>query len=184
MFKGIIAAIIAATAAAAPAAAIQVEVRGTTAFVTGSIHAGDEYTFQAAITANHVTTVELDSGGGQLLAAGNMAREIRAAGLSTKVDAARARCQSACTILFAGGLHRIYLHAPSASTTSGLGFHQAHVIGSGGQFSGKGQAQFEGYYTEFGVPNASALSASASPNEMRGISGTEALSLGIATEIH
>jgi hypothetical protein len=169
--------------------ASEIHASGRTITISGEIVPGDQFKFRDLMKETGVAAIRLNSPGGDIGTAGAIARQIRAAGSITIVDAARDSCISACTILFAGGQRRLYLNAERVGESSdpsdfrGLGFHQAnHPDQAGaGRFSGEGTAQMKSLYYEFGVPNAATLAKSASPDEVFLITGREAVAMGIAT---
>jgi hypothetical protein len=175
------------------ASAIELSISGSTVTVSGSIEQGDEFKFQdfiKAAGAGRVTTLRLDSGGGNIGSAGVMAHLIRGAGMTTLVDAARNKCASACTILFAAGVRRLYLNADGFASGvvacqgfRGLGFHQGASPGhsSGSRYSGVGTAQMIGLLYEFGASSAASLIDNSSPETVYRPSAQKALELGIAT---
>ena len=167
-------------------------VDGESLWLRGHISAGDQHRFHDLIEsagAGRILAVHLDSPGGDIYSAGEIARQIRTAGLSTVVDAAQHVCASSCTIIFAGGVKRIYLNAErvgglsSGSGFKGLGFHEAAYTGQTGpgSFSGEATALMVALYQELGVPGAAGLVGHAPPYAIYGLSGPMALKLGIAT---
>ncbi len=176
-----------------PAEAVQLTQRGTVISLSGRIENGDQYLikdFLATPSGRQARIVYLDSPGGFVQAAREMAREIRAAGLTTVVDAARARCHSACTGLFTGGVRRHYINSGrlqdgEAGLKPGLAFHDGSSINQRGQrdFSGAGTAGMINTYYEMGVGAAASLVQKASFKQLYYISGETALSLGIATSL-
>jgi hypothetical protein len=176
-------------AMAAPSKACEISVSGSALSLRGEIQPGDQYKFRDFLAGSGgVRQVYLASGGGSIQAAEEIGRQIRAAGLTTVVDAARDRCASACSLIFLSGAHRIYLHANAASGVStssaflGLGFHQGAQAGTHG-YSGDGTAQQIAICHEFGLPQAAQLVEKAPPSAIYGLSGEAALSMGIATAL-
>lgn len=170
--------------------ACEMSIAGKELWLRGHIVSGDEIKFHELIDnvrPGRITAVHLDSPGGDIYSAGEIARQIRTAGLSTVVDASRHMCASSCTIIFAGGVKRIYLHAERVGGLSsgrgfkGLGFHEGAYSGSGGSVSGEATGLMVALYQELGVPNAADLVDHAPPNAIYGLSGPMALQLGIAT---
>ncbi len=193
---GIICAALAVSAismSAQRAGAGELSLSGSSITISGSINPGDEYKFKEFLkSAGPVTTVHLDSGGGNIFAAGVMAHLIRSQGLTTVVDASRQKCASACTILFAAGVRRYYLNSASLAGGvvacqgfRGLGFHQGASPGlSGvGRYSGEGTAEMIGLLYEFGASSAAGLIDNSSPESVYRPSEQRALQLGIATNI-
>ena len=167
----------------------EIRASGRIITISGEIVPGDQFKFRDLLKETGAAAIRLNSPGGDIYTAGEIARQIRAARSSTIVDAARDSCISACTILFAGGQRRLYLNAERVGESSdpgdfrGLGFHQAnHPDQAGpGRYSGEGTAQMKSLYYEFGVPNAATLAKNASPDEVFLITGREAVAMGIAT---
>jgi hypothetical protein len=177
------------------AGAVELSMSGSTVTISGSIQQGDEFKFQDFIKGagpGRVTTLRLDSGGGNIASAGVMAHLIRSAGMTTLVDAAHSKCASACTILFAAGVRRLYLNADGFASGvvtcqgfRGLGFHQGASPGGSGasRYSGVGTAQMIGLLYEFGASSAASLIDNSSPDTVYRPSAQKALELGIATII-
>lgn len=177
-----------------PVAAMEFEYRRPLVFAFGHIRNGDENAFKrllAGLPQGEARGVVLSSGGGFVYAAGEIAREIRERGLATIVDAERLTCVSACTILFAGGVQRLYLNAGSvkdgvvSKAGRGLGFHEGSSALSrdANGYSGNGTAMVIGYLHEFGVPGAAALATKAPPEAIYMVSGQTALQTGLATRL-
>lgn len=172
-----------ALSAASGAHAAQVTKSGTTVTVRGSIGPDDGAAFAAAAPQGSYRTVVLSSPGageGGLPAAIEMARNIKATGATTMVNAG-SLCGSACTLLFAAGTERIYgggsrvKDGVGAKGQTGLGFHQSR--------SPRGTATMASVYSELGV-SAGADFASRTPFEtLYYVSGATALSAGIATKL-
>jgi len=174
------------------AQACEMSVAGKALWVRGRIDAGDQLKFHDLIHgagAGRVSAVYLDSPGGDIYSAGEIARQIRTAGLSTVVDASQHVCASSCTIIFVGGVRRVYLNADRVGGLSdgrgfkGLGFHEGALTGQYGvdSYSGAATALMISLYQELGVPSAADLVDRASPDAIYGLSGAMALRLGIAT---
>jgi len=170
--------------------ASEMSVAGKSIWLRGHIVAGDQDRFRDLIaSARSISTVHLDSPGGDIYSAGEIARQIRLAGLSTVVDASRQVCASSCTIIFVGGVKRIYLNADRVGGLStgrgfkGLGFHEATYPGQSGtgNVSSAATALMISLYGELGVPAAGGLVAQAPPQLIYGVSAETALKLGIAT---
>jgi hypothetical protein len=172
------------------ARACEMSVAGKALWLRGHIDAGDQLKFRDLIDsagAGRISAVHLDSPGGDIYSAGEIARQIRTAGLSTVVDASQHLCASSCTIIFVGGVRRIYLNAGRVGGLSdgrgfrGLGFHEGAYPGQYGSYSGAATALMVSLYQELGVPSAADLVDRASPEAIYGLSGAMALRLGIAT---
>lgn len=183
-----------AALAADPARAMEFLVQPPVILAHGDIRNGDQYTFKKLLTGaapGQIRIVDLDSHGGFVFAAGEIAHEIRDKGLLTLVDAGRSTCVSACTILFAGGTGRLYLNAggvPDGATTKpvrGLGFHSGSSASSRDPngYSGFGTGQVVDYYYAFGMAKAADLTTATPPNAVYMLSGPKALALGIATSL-
>ncbi|TBW34407.1 hypothetical protein EYW49_18385 [Siculibacillus lacustris] len=176
---------------AAPALALEPTVHGSTLVLRGLIHSGDDLAVIAAIEAarGQLRVVDLDSPGGKITPAVEIARRIRADGLVTLVDANRSNCASACTVLFAGGVRRHYVGAEGIVDAvapkggHGLGYHEGHTSLSpdGNRYSGAATAQMIAAYHEFGMPQAAPLATRAPPEKLWRVSSASALALGIAT---
>jgi hypothetical protein len=175
-----------------PAGASEIARSGTMISLSGTIIPGDEIKFKEVMKSGGeiARVVRLNSGGGNVTAAAQIARMIRAGRMTTLLDGARAKCASACTIIFAGGVQRHYANADGFSdgVTSrnnfvGLGFHEATspLALAANKYSGQGTAQLIACYYEMGVPAAAGLVGKAPPERLYRISGRTALSMGIAT---
>ena len=174
------------------AQACEISLAGKALWLRGHIDAGDQLKFRDLIDSagvGRVSAVHLDSPGGDIYSAGEIARQIRTAGLSTVVDASQHKCASSCTIIFVGGVRRVYLNANRVGGLSdgrgfkGLGFHEGALAGQFGvdSYSGAATALMISLYQELGVPGAANLVDRASPEAIYGLSGPMAVRLGIAT---
>jgi len=174
------------------ARACEMSIVGKELWLRGHIVSGDQIRFHELIDnagANRIVAVHLDSPGGDIYSAGEIARQIRTAGLSTVVDASQHMCASSCTIVFIGGVRRIYRNAGRVGGLSnghgfrGLGFHEAAYSGQSGagSFSSAATSLMVALYQELGVPSAASLVDHAPPEAIYGLSGPMALKLGIAT---
>lgn len=191
--REMLAAVCAVMLVAVPAAAVEISQRGAAAQISGPIKDGDQFKlrdFLARPEAAQIRTIYLDSPGGRIDPAREMARQIREKGYATAVDASRGRCESACTGLFVAGTRRLYLNAGAvidgdARTKRGLGFHEGNSPQSSGRkgYSGTATAGMVKIYYEMGVPGAASLITRSSFDSMFHISGQTALSLGIATAL-
>jgi membrane-bound ClpP family serine protease len=116
---------------------------GTVLEVSGSFSWALPQTFQAALAAaSKVRLVQLESPGGHILPALQIASIIQQRGLNTYVGR---YCASACTIAFLGGQQRWL--SPGAR----LGFHQAHAPGMP---SGQANEYLRTAYEKLHVPPA------------------------------
>ena len=173
------------------AQACELSLAGKALWLRGHIDAGDQLKFRDLIDSagvGRVSAVHLDSPGGDIYSAGEIARQIRTAGLSTVVDASQHKCASSCTIIFVGGVRRVYLNADRVGGLSdgrgfkGLGFHEGALASYGvDSYSGAATALMISLYQELGVPGAANLVERASPEAIYGLSGPMAMRLGIAT---
>ncbi len=158
--------------------------------LAGSIVPGDGEAFARFLAGPHarpLRVVYLDSGGGKVLEGIAIGRAIRRAGLVTAVDAQAARCDSACTLIFAGGVQRhlredVY---EGMSGRSGLGFHTAHRPAAGPRPPPQPASteNMRRFYAEMGQPGAATLVDRAAFNTLYRPSGSTALGLGIATSL-
>ena len=193
MFRFIAAAAITLLATAS-AGALEIARNGQSILLSGKINNGDQYAvrdfFQIPENSS-VRYVYLNSGGGFVYAATEIARIIRERKLATIVDAAKANCASACTALFGGGVQRFYLNSKTVRDGvfdfkgTGLGFHEGSSADSRSpnKYNGIGTAQMIGSYYEMGIANARNLAGKAPPNKIYRLSGPTALALGIATSL-
>ncbi len=176
--------------AGASAHALEISRSGTTLYLSGSIHPGDDIAFRDAVASAPTRVIMLNSTGGFVKTAGEMGRLIRKQGLTTVIDAAQAECVSACTLLFASGTTRLYLNAGGLSDGpmalrgfTGLGYHEGSNALSldSNHYSGPGTAYMIDYYYEFGSSQAAKLITKAPPNLLYRVSGPTAVALGLAT---
>jgi hypothetical protein len=180
-------------AGSGPSRAMGISESGDRVTLTGSIVPGDGEAFARFLAGPHAQpprVVYLDSGGGKVLEGIAIGRAIRRAGLATAVDAHAARCDSACTLIFAGGIRRHYVHGEDVyegmSGRSGLGFHTAHRPGNrveANTLSDRGTDNMRRFYAEMGQPGAATLADKAAFNTLYRPSGSTALGLGIATSL-
>lgn len=175
-----------------PVMAIEVSQRGATAMLNGSIKQGDDLVFRdfmARPEAKQIRILYLNSSGGRVFAAAEIARMVRKAGLKTVVDAGKSYCESACTGIFTGGVARHYINAGGVADgiggkRVGLGFHEGNSAASGTRsYSGGATAAMIDTYYEMGVPGAAKVVTNASFNKIHRVSAQTALSLGIATSL-
>ena len=174
----------------APAAqAMDMSVRGSTAFLSGEIKPGDEFKLRALLRGNKISVIELSSPGGFIDPAREMARDIRKAGLTTYVNAAKERCSSACTGLFVAGVRRHFVNSEGKDRLdgrpAGLGFHAGNGFNASGRRaqSGPATADMIDLYYEMGAPAAADFAQNAPSNGMFYISGATATAKGIATSL-
>lgn len=178
----------------APAAALEFTMSPPLMMAQGKIQSGDENSFKrllAGLPKGQIRAVVLHSPGGFVHVAGEIGREIREHGLATVVDGSRTSCVSACTILFAAGVQRLYLNSGGVKdgivsrSGHGLGFHEGSSSTSRdhNHYSGSGTARMIDFFYEFGVPGAAKLTQSAPPDAVYMVSGATALEIGLATSL-
>jgi hypothetical protein len=191
---GLLAGLLASVAAHhAPAHAIYLTESNGAAYLSGAFDRGDEVVFAKFLAqprARPIRTIWLDSRGGTLVSAmiiGMMARRAR---LTTAMRADSGVCDSACTLVFAGGVRRHYVNGNSVfeglSSQSGLGFHGANIRGNAAQApikSNTGTALMNRYYATMGMPAVANLIAQSAINTVYRPSGATALRLRIATSL-
>ncbi|MCF4123922.1 hypothetical protein [Methylobacterium sp. SyP6R] len=176
-----------------PSRAMSLSESGDQATLAGAIVPGDGEAFARFLAGPHarpLRVVYLNSGGGKVLEGIAIGRAIRRAGLVTAVDAQAARCDSACTLIFAGGVRRHYIHGEDVyegmSGRSGLGFHTAHRPGNrieANTLNQRGTDNMRRFYGEMGQPGAATLVDKAAFDSLYRPSGSTALTLGIATSL-
>lgn len=175
------------------AISMEMSVNGQRMLLSGSIKSGDQYKFRDLIAAHaNVKIIELKSTGGNIVAAGEMGRQIREKSLTTSVDGATSVCGSACTILFAAGVQRLYINGEmikdgpgSPKNGRGLGYHEGNSFlanGKRGQ-SGSATGAVINWYYEFGAKQAAELATKADWKHFYYVSSPRALQMGLATEI-
>ncbi len=180
-------------AAACPAQALEFAVRGNSMTLSGPIRLGDNARFEeimASPAGAGVRIFRLNSNGGTIGVALDIARTIRRRGGATVADGKLA-CESACTIIFAGGATRHYINTGGLEDRldgrrGGLGYHEgnnANADGRGRQYSGRGSQSMINALYELGSGGASAFVTKAGFQQMYRISGQTALSSGIATSL-
>jgi len=172
-----------------PARAITLTSKGGGVLLSGGIKPGDHIEFREFIAAANPRFIELNSGGGDITAAGEIGRTIRKKNLPTVVDASRSTCGSACTIIFASGATRHYVGAEKIQDgvgdmkRPGLGYHEANnflASGKKGQ-SGAATGRVIDFYYEFGSGKASSIITKADWKHFYYLSSATALELGLAT---
>jgi hypothetical protein len=96
---------------------------GATLVLRGRIGGGSANALQAVLDATpNTTALVLDSPGGRMTEAADIAGRVKQRHLDTAVVN---QCFSACTIIFMAGAHR------SAALTATFGFHQPFIVGQG-----------------------------------------------------
>ena len=179
--------------ACAPAQAIYLSESAGKATLYGPFDVDDAKVFAAFLAkprASPIKVLYLESPGGSIAAGVGIGRMVRKAGLTTAVNADSQICDSACTLVFAAGVRRHYVHGDSIyeglSSRSGLGYHPAYLRGDRVHFSIKSNeyvALMNAYYAEMGAPRAAELLAKAGINSIFRPSGKTALDLHIATSL-
>jgi hypothetical protein len=180
-------------AGASPAAALDFALRGGAVHISGPVKLGDNSRFDEFMQqpgAAAARVFHLNSPGGTIGVALHIAREIRKRGGATVVSG-RNVCESACTVMFAGGASRHYINTAGLQdrlngARGGLGFHEgnnANADGRGRQYSGGATAAMINAYYELGARGAAQFATKAGFNGMYRISGETALSSGLATSL-
>ncbi len=180
-------------AMATPAVALEFSLRGNAVHISGPVRMGDNVRFDefmAQPAAQNARVFVLNSPGGTIGVALHIARQIRRRGGTTVADG-RTTCESACTVIFAGGVNRHYINAANlqdrlGGARGGLGFHEgnnANADGRGRQYSGQASQAMANAYSEMGLRAAAGFMTKASDREMYRISGPTALQSGIATSL-
>jgi hypothetical protein len=190
MRKSILA--ILALAAATPASALEFSMRGNAVSISGPVRLGDNAKFEEFMQGPGASARVFDvtSTGGTIGVALDIARIIRRRGGATVTDG-RQVCESACTIIFAGGSSRHYINTAGLQdrlgvARGGLGFHEgnnANADGRGLQYSGRASQGMANAYSELGVSGAMQFMTKAGFRDMYRLSGATALSSGIATSL-
>jgi hypothetical protein len=162
----------------------------------GGICPKDDAKFRAFVKTIDppIRTVKLISGGGNGEAAEAIGEFIRKNAFDTYVNGAVDRCASACTHIFAAGVHRIYSGASDIVTGSaarrGLGYHYLDA-----NHPGETDAEKDRKFNATAVPYlkkmlpapaaaaAIALMRANHTTQMTWLNGDEALRAGIATSL-
>lgn len=185
---------LAALLLAAPAAhAIYLAEDGQKARLYGPFELNDEKIFAAFLAKPRpapLRVLYLESFGGSILSAVQIGRMVRKAGLATAVYADSKICDSACTLVFAAGVRRHYIHGETVfegiGARSGLGYHPAYLRGDRVHFSIKSDTfvkVMNDFYAEMGAPRAAELVAKAGINSIYRPSGKTSLELRLATSL-
>ncbi len=183
-----------ASAVASPAQAVYLSESNGVATLQGALVEGDADRFKAFLAAPRAVPIRvlyLSSPGGRVNAGIAIGRQVRVARLTTVVDASAARCDSACTYIFVGGVNRHYVNGDSVyegfSGNSGLGFHPAHRKGAtvrdDATLLEAGSERARSHYAAMGVPRAAELMDKAAFNTLFRPNGRTALQLRIATSL-
>jgi hypothetical protein len=176
-----------------PAYALEFSQRGNAITISGPVKRGDNTRFEefmAQPAASGARVFYLNSNGGSIGVALDIARIIRRRGGVTVVDG-RGGCESACTVIFAGGTSRHYINTGGlqdrlGGARGGLGYHEgnnANSDGRGVQYSGRGSQAMNNAYYELGSSGAGQFMVKAGFRQMYRISGPTALSSGLATSL-
>lgn len=163
----------------------------TELMLRGPIELGDDARLAEALKRRPALRVlRLDSYGGSVKGALELGEAVRRARLTTLVDAARDVCDSACTMIFAAGVARHYLHAETLAEgfngQSGLGYHRSYDRGSRiapPTLSREGERLMLRYYARMGARAASALALRGTITSFWRPNGATALRLGLATSL-
>lgn len=176
-------------AAPQSAKAIYLSENGGNATMLGQMLVGDEKVFAEFLArprAQPIRVLYLDSYGGSLSAGIGIGLIVRKAGLTTAVNAPYKSCVSACTLIFAAGVRRHYIHGETIedgyNSASGLGYHTASFVGTS-VAAHKGDDIANRFYTAMGSPAAGGLAAKGRGSSVYRPSGATSLSLKIATSL-
>jgi hypothetical protein len=175
------------------AAAFSLSEDGTRATLTGPVELADDVQFASFLAkprAAPITLLYLNSQGGRGHVSARISRMIRSAHISTVVDASTSRCESGCTLIFAGGVRRYYLNASSVADGIGgglgLAFHRGNdlnVTGMGIREDPRITRLEIDTLTTMGMPAAAGCVLSAEVNELYRISAKTALTSHVATSL-
>lgn len=171
--------------------ALDISAHGSVLSLSGPIKPQDGPNFRAVFEPikGAIRVVDLNSSGGNIAAAVEIGRLIRANHLTTEIDASRSICASACTVLFASGVDRRYVNGEGIREGvgsfggRGLGYHEGNNKLSPGSdhFSGQASADMINAFYEFGVGSAADLITKSGPKSLYYISSQTALRMGVAT---
>ena len=172
-----------------PGKAIYLSEDGDKAILVGQMLVGDEKIFAEFLArprSQPIRVLYLDSNGGSLSAGIGIGLIVRKARLTTAVNAPYKSCVSACTLIFASGVKRHYIHGEAIeegyNSASGLGYHTASFIGT--SFAAhKGDDIANKFYAAMGSPAAGALAAKGRGSSVYRPSGATSLSLKLATSL-
>jgi hypothetical protein len=175
------------------ARAMEMAAHGPVISLSGPIKPQDAPNFRAFFEPikGSVRVVDLNSTGGDINAAVDIGRLVRANHLTTEIDASRSICSSACTVIFASGSDRRYVNGEHIREGiggfggHGLGYHEGNnkVLPGADHFSGQASANMISAYYEFGGGSAADLITKSSPRSLYFISSPTAMKLGIATSM-
>lgn len=140
---------------------------GRSVSLSGPFSSGAASRFQRTLQgAPQLRQVLLDSPGGRLFEASEIASQVRARGLSTR---ATADCASACTLVFVAGSHRSL--APGAR----LGFHRASVPSLNPLHDQLANRKLAALYDKAGLPREFVFRVLATPATTMWFPGAELL---------
>lgn len=173
--------------------AMEMAAHGSVISLSGPIKPQDGPNFRSLFEPikGTVRVIDLNSTGGDISAAVDIGRLIRANHLTTELDASRSICASACTVLFASGSDRRYVNGERIREGvggfggHGLGYHEGNnkALPGADHFSGQASANMISAYYEFGVGSAAELVTKSGPRSLYFISSPTAMKLGIATSM-
>jgi hypothetical protein len=139
----------------------------------GSISEGDYTKFSNILLQNDLKIIRLKSGGGNLVEALQIGKEISKRKISTVVDQGE-MCASACALIWMAG------ETKSADTSSQIGFHSPYKAGKDKKISSTGNALAGAYLARLGYDDMTIeFATEAEPEEMRWLSQRSAKYLGI-----
>ncbi|MET0606870.1 MAG: hypothetical protein ABWZ80_10460 [Beijerinckiaceae bacterium] len=178
---------------AGPASAVTLSENGAVAHLQGTFENGDDEAFEQFLLrprAQRLRVLYLYSYGGKIAPAARIAEMVRRAGMTTAVDATRAVCDSACTLVFAAGVRRHYVGGDQVfegtSSRTGLGYHparrQVNMV-EGSHLSEGGSNVLKAVYARMGSHAAAEMLSRASINTVYRPSGATALKLKLATSL-
>jgi hypothetical protein len=180
-----------ALSSATPAASLSEN--GANATLSGKIELGDDDSFAQFLARPRSTPIKylnLDSAGGRVSVAAEIALDVRRAGISTIVDASTSRCESACTLIFAGGVRRFYLNALSVvdgiGPGMGIAFHRGNDLnatGMGKKEDPRVTQRMISTFQSMGMPAAKQFVMKAGIEDLYRISAKSALASRVATSL-
>ena len=184
----------AAPAAPHQARAIYLSEDGATAWLRGEIEKGDAEAFETFLRrrrAAPLKVIYLDSPGGVIRDGMIIGLMVRKAGLDTAVKAQTTECNSACTLIFAGGVRRHNIGGDKITSGldgfTGLGYHPASTQGDAVKFSLKSQGGTDvmaKFFSLMGQPGAARfLARGASIDTIYRPPGRETLEVRVATSL-
>jgi hypothetical protein len=158
--------------------------------ISGRIEFGDDATVETFLgqsRAQPIRLLKLDSPGGRVSVAARIAQTIRKSRISTVVDASSARCESACTLIFAGGVKRYYLNAESILDGVGFGrgiaFHRGNDLSAARDEDPRVTQRMLDTFRTMGMPAAAKFVAAAGTVDLYRVSGPTALKARVATSL-